>query len=595
MTLTPRAWQRRFLDEHAAHPREDFLLVATPGAGKTLAACLALRAARERGTCEQFVIVCPTTALRAQWADAADRIGMHLDPRWRNADGAWRRGADGVVVTYQQVATAPDLFAHHLARPTAVVLDEVHHAGDATAWGTALGTAFGGAALRLALSGTPFRSDARAIPFVSYDDERCCIPDHVYSYAQSVRDGACRPLAFRLLDGTLRWRADGQETIAAFADPLDPVGDARRLRAAIDPGTPLLPQMLTEADALLIKARAVVPDAAGLLLADTQQHARDVAKLLRTITAEKPTVVLSDDPGAHKKIEKFAAASEPRWLVAVSMVSEGVDVPRLCVAAYATVKRTDLFFRQAVGRVVRRRPADPADLVAQVFLPADDSLTSAAQRIEDELRRPVDDSPLVTADIEPLAGDGHRVDFEALDAHVQAGGMIIAGVRYERSEVEAARALLRELGQSERSIGTVLRFVRSQRVEVSPGTQDRGGPPAATAIPTHRRIEAKRAAVDQLARRWSEFRRALNPEFEYPQAQARVNAAMGVRSRSEAGEPELDRGLRFLRGEIDKLTRHYPDRADSLNMPGSVDGIIGRLERAVAGQAPDRPDVPAPR
>jgi len=582
MTVQPRGWQQRFLAEHRAHPSRDFLVVATPGAGKTLAACLALRDARARGACEQFVVVCPTTALRAQWADVADRVGLHLDPRWRNADGAWRRGVDGVVVTYQQVATAPDLFAHHLARPTGVVLDEIHHAGDATAWGSALLTAFSGAALRLSLSGTPFRSDARAIPFVAYDDERCCIPDHVYCYAQAVGDGACRPLAFRLLDATLTWRADGDEVTAAFADPLDPVGDARRLRAAIDPGTPLLPQMLTDADALLTKARSVIPDAAGLLLADTQQHARDVAALLRTITAERPTVVISDDPAAHRKIEKFAAATDPRWLVAVSMVSEGVDVPRLSVAAYATVKRTDLFFRQAVGRIVRRRPGDPEDHVAQVFLPADETLIAAAQRIEDELRRPVDDSRIDAVEVEPLAGGGRRVDFEALDAHVEAGGMIVAGVRYERAEVEAARALLRDLGQSERAIGKVLAFVRSQRVEMSPARGNGGGgaaqPPAA---PAHRRVEAKRAAVDQLARRWGEFRRSLDPEFRYPQAQARVNAAMGVRSRAQAGEDELDRGLAFLRSELDKLSRLYPEHDDALSMTGSVTGILARLHATV--------------
>ena len=121
--------------------RPDFLLVATPGAGKTLAACHAIRAA----DCEQVVVVCPTTALRAQWADAADRVGLHLDPRWRNADGAWRADVDGVVVTYQQVASAPDLFAHHLARPTFVVLDEIHHAGESATWGTALRAAFDGA------------------------------------------------------------------------------------------------------------------------------------------------------------------------------------------------------------------------------------------------------------------------------------------------------------------------------------------------------------------------------------------------------------------------------------------------------------------
>ncbi|MGI8945183.1 MAG: DEAD/DEAH box helicase [Thermoleophilaceae bacterium] len=339
MSVAARPWQAAFLDRHAQAGGPDFLLVATPGAGKTLAACLAARASG----CERIVVVCPTTALRAQWADAADRAGLHLDPRWRNADGVWPPEADGVVVTYQQVASAPDLFAHHLARPSFVVLDEIHHAGESASWGAALRAAFGEAERRLALSGTPFRSDAAAIPFVRYDDERRCAPDFVYGYADAVADDVCRPLAFRLLDATLRWRVDAQETIAAFADELDPLDDARRLRTAIDPVTPLPTRLLGDADALLVKARAVVPDAAGLVLCDDRAHARATAKLLRTLAGEKPVVVVSDEAGAHGRIERFARgeAQAPRWLVAVNMVSEGVDVPRLVLAGYLTVKRTD--------------------------------------------------------------------------------------------------------------------------------------------------------------------------------------------------------------------------------------------------------------
>jgi superfamily II DNA or RNA helicase len=88
VSFTPRAWQSAFLSAHAAAStnERDFLLVATLGAGKTLAACEAARLA----DCDQVIVVCPTTALRSQWADAADRVGLHLDPRWRNADGAWR-------------------------------------------------------------------------------------------------------------------------------------------------------------------------------------------------------------------------------------------------------------------------------------------------------------------------------------------------------------------------------------------------------------------------------------------------------------------------------------------------------------------------
>ena len=563
--IEPRGWQADFLARHAAHPEPDFLLVATPGAGKTLAACQAMRDA------QQIVVVCPTTALRAQWADAADRVGLHLDPRWRNADGAWRSDVDGVVVTYQQVASAPDLFAHHLARPTFVVLDEVHHAGESATWGTALRAAFDRAEHRLALSGTPFRSDARAIPFVRYDEERRCTPDFVYGYGDAVTDGVCRPLAFRLLDATLHWRVDAQETIAAFADELDPTDDARRLRTAIDPGTPLLPQMLRDADALLNKARAVVPDAAGLVLCDDRAHARATAALLRTISGEKPVVVVSDEPQAHARIERFAHgdARAPRWLVAVNMVSEGVDVPRLILAAYATVKRTDLFFRQAVGRVVRRRSADPGDLVATVFLPADPTLTGCAERVEVELRQQVSDEVGAAFDVEPPPGLARRPDFQPLDAQVEPGGMIVAGVHYASAEVDAARRLLRELGQSERALRSVLEFVRRERV---------GGPaPPPTPVPAHRRVEHKRRALDRLARRWAQLRREIDPGYTWPQAQARVNRAMGVARRADASESQLDAGLDFLRRELAKLTRDYPEQAERLRIPASVEAIDTRL------------------
>lgn len=578
MIVAPRAWQTAFLKQFATASARDFLLVATPGAGKTLAACQAARAAG----CEQLIVVCPTTALRAQWADAADRLGLHLDPRWRNADGAWRREVDGVVVTYQQVASAPDLFAHHLARSTFVVLDEIHHAGESASWGVALRTAFDGATHRLALSGTPFRSDATAIPFIGYDEDRRCAPDFTYGYGEAVSDDVCRPLAFRLLDATLRWRVDEQETIAAFADELGASDDARRLRTAIDPGMPLLTQMLSDADGLLVKARAVVPDAAGLLLCDDRAHARASAALLRTIAGEKPVVVVSDEAGAHGRIEKFAGGGPdaPRWLVAVNMVSEGVDVPRLTIAGYATVKRTDLFFRQAVGRIVRRRAEDPDDLVATVFLPADQTLTACAERVEVQLRQQVTD-PVIGDESEPVLAAGARSDFQALDAVVQPGGMVVAGIHYRREEVDAARRLLRQLGQSERALRSVLEFVRSERI--GPGavvSPTPGSDPAVASVPAHRRVEAKRAAVDRLARRWAQLRRAIDPAYSWPQAQARVNRIMGVGRRTDADERGLDDGLAFLRAELDKLARDYPEHAERLRIAGSVTAIDQQLATA---------------
>ena len=204
-------------------------------------------------------------------------------------------------------------------------------------------------------------------------------------------------------------------------------------------------------------------------------------------------------------------------------------MPRLVLAAYATVKRTDLFFRQAVGRVVRRRADDPDDLVATVFLPADPTLTGCAERVEVELRQQVSDEVGAAFDVEPPPGLAQRADFQPLDAQVEPGGMIVAGVHYARAEVDAARRLLRELGQSERALRSVLEFVRRERVG---GPADRRRRP----VPAHRRVEHKRRALDRLARRWAQLRREIDPDYTWPQAQARVNRAMGVRRRADAGE-----------------------------------------------------------
>jgi hypothetical protein len=91
-------------------------------------------------------------------------------------------------------------------------------------------------------------------------------------------------------------------------------------------------------------------------------------------------VVLSDDPMATKKIAAFAASDE-RWMVAVRMVSEGVDIPRLAVGVYATSVSTALYFAQAVGRFVRARRRGET---ASVFLPSVPVLLGFAAELEAE-------------------------------------------------------------------------------------------------------------------------------------------------------------------------------------------------------------------
>lgn len=379
-----RHWQEQALAAYFADEPRDFLVAATPGAGKTT---FALRLAKEllaRGTVERVVVVAPTEHLKRQWAEAAERVTIHLDPRFVNADGALARHWHGAAVTYAQVAARAELHERlSTDRRTLVILDEVHHGGDALSWGDAMRQAYGRATRRLSLTGTPFRSDTAAIPFVRYapDGEgiRTSLTDFQYGYRRALADGVVRPVLFLVYSGAMSWRTRaGEEMSANLGEDDTKDVTAQAWRTALSSDGEWIPAVLTAANVRLTEVRRSVPDAGGLVIASDRASARAYARLLEAICREPVTVVLSDEKAASDRIAAFAA-SEARWMVAVRMVSEGVDVPRLAVGVYATNAATPLFFAQAVGRFVRARRRGES---ASVFLPNVPMLTRLAGLLE---------------------------------------------------------------------------------------------------------------------------------------------------------------------------------------------------------------------
>lgn len=383
-TQALRGWQRRALVRYLTDQPRDFLAVATPGSGKTT---FALRVAAEllaQGVVETMTVVVPTEHLKVQWAAAAAAAGISLDPRFSNSASLTSSEYHGVVVTYAQVASHPT--RHRVrteSRRTLVVFDEIHHGGDAKSWGEAIREAFDDAIRRLALTGTPFRSDDSAIPFVTYapdhDGLMRSTADHTYGYSDALADGVVRPVVFLAYSGEARWRdSAGEEHAARLGEPLNAEQTARAWKTALNPAGQWMPAVIAAADTRLRQKREHVPDAGGMIIASDQTAARAYAKLLTTITGEVPTVVLSDDPGSSDRISAFSKGTS-RWLVAVRMVSEGVDVPRLSVGVYATSASTPLFFAQAIGRFVRSRRAGET---ASIFLPSVPSLLQLASELE---------------------------------------------------------------------------------------------------------------------------------------------------------------------------------------------------------------------
>ena len=381
-----RAWQQAALDAYLRHEPRDFLTVATPGAGKTTSALRLAGELLDRRVVERVIVVAPTEHLKTQWAQAAAAVGISLDPEFSGSRAMTSSDHLGIAVTYAGVAANPLLYRRRVEdRRTLVILDEVHHAGDSLSWGESVREAFEPATKRLALTGTPFRSDVNPIPFVSYAPGADGVPrsaaDHTYGYGDALRDNVVRPVMFLAYSGRMRWRTRaGDEASAVLgADQAKDVTQ-QAWRTALDPQGEWIPQVLRAADRRLTEMRKHVPDAAGLVIASDQTKARAYARQLEAITGQKPTVVLSDDPGSGGRISAFGASND-RWMVAVRMVSEGVDVPRLMVGVYATSASTPLYFAQAVGRFVRARRRGET---ASVFLPSVPVLLKLAGELEEE-------------------------------------------------------------------------------------------------------------------------------------------------------------------------------------------------------------------
>ncbi|MFR9723898.1 DEAD/DEAH box helicase [Streptomyces sp. MS19] len=441
-----RAWQEAAMQEYLRAQPRDFLAVATPGAGKTTFALTLASWLLHHHVVQQVTVVAPTEHLKTQWAEAAARIGIRLDPAY--SAGPVGREYHGVAVTYAGVGVRPMLHRNRSEqRKSLVILDEIHHAGDSRSWGEACLEAFEPATRRLALTGTPFRSDTNPIPFVAYaegnDGIRRSVADYTYGYGSALGDGVVRPVIFLSYSGSMRWRTKaGDEIAARLGEPMTKDATSQAWRTALDPKGDWMPAVLSAADRRLTEVRRSIHDAGGLVIASDQESARAYAKLLREITGHGATLVLSDDAGASGRIEEFRA-SEDRWMVAVRMVSEGVDVPRLAVGVYATTISTPLFFAQAVGRFVRSRRRGET---ASVFLPTIPSLLGFAHELEVE-RDHVLDKPKKAADEDPYAeeeallrdaerekdepdGEQDQLPFEALESEAVFDRVMYDGAEF---------------------------------------------------------------------------------------------------------------------------------------------------------------------
>ena len=372
----PRRWQEEFFRQWMARTMNTFLLIVIPGGGKTMAALEAARRWMAAGSDRRLVVVVPTDNLREQWQEEAVKFGIELQTKEFGTN--FKHGFQGGVVTYSLVVSQPLVFRKLCSvAPTMVIFDEIHHCGEDASFGRGVAHAFELASERVLLSGTAWRSDGSAIPWVQYDGNGFAVADYAYDYPHAINDDVVRFLVFDYSRGTITHDLTGDSHTLSSESSEDQA--ARLLRRLLDARGDFVREQIRQAHQKLLDVRASFPDAGALAACIDQSHAVMVADVIREVTGCEPSVIVSDDKVENDTVRSFRN-SKKAWIVAVRKVSEGTDIKRLQVLCYLTNTTAELFFRQLVGRVSRYRGNE--DREAYVYLPADPRLIACAQNIE---------------------------------------------------------------------------------------------------------------------------------------------------------------------------------------------------------------------
>ncbi|MFD1007480.1 MULTISPECIES: DEAD/DEAH box helicase [Oceanisphaera] len=381
-----RDWQKRCIEAALQQyaQTQHFFCQATPGAGKTRMAAELARELLLQDKIDLVLCFAPSCQVVDGFRSTFSTVlGKRLDGLI---------GAVGAACTYQAMEHLDDSFWGLLddCRVFAV-FDEIHHCAGhdlvfSNAWGKQiLQKIQEKAAFTLALSGTPWRSDDRAIALARYSTpEGRLICDYRYGLKEAIADSVCRSPRIVLLDNQMMKVTETLEndsTVKMFPSIAQLLRGSSVSYEDLLCHDDVLNQLLSLGCAKLDEVRKYKADAAGLIVATNIEHAHKVACVLQTM-GESFRVVTNKTPNAQQVINEFRA-SECRWIVAVGMISEGTDIPRLQVCCYFSRIRTELHYRQVLGRILRR--VGKADNQAWLFVLAEPVLKRFSQRIAEDL------------------------------------------------------------------------------------------------------------------------------------------------------------------------------------------------------------------
>lgn len=379
-----RAWQRESVETALRKYRtgqSHFQVQATPGAGKTVMAAEVAKQLLDSDEIDLVLCFSPSITI-AQ--------GIQNTFAWKlNCAFNGGLGALGASFTYQSMKYLPDSFWCMLKKYRVLaVFDEIHHcSGDevqqANVWGKQILIKIRGIAkYTLGLSGTPWRSDLMPITLAEYAGADANIKcDYKYSLKQAIDDGVCRAPKIALVDNEHLSIADGRGS-KSFSSIHELLNQTSTSYQSILNNRDAMLYLLGLACQKLHGIRVENPKAGGVVVASSVSHAIEIQSLLSEVFHQSTLIVTYHHNNPLGTIEQFRN-SDTQWIISVGMISEGTDIPRLQVCCHLSSVKTELYFRQVLGRVLRVNDAKNQEAWLYTF--AEENLIAFAEQVEKDI------------------------------------------------------------------------------------------------------------------------------------------------------------------------------------------------------------------
>ena len=378
-----RNWQREAIEaalEKFEASYSHFLCLATPGAGKTVMASALANILIKTGKVDLVLCFSPSTVVANDF-----KVELEAITGRRFCGGL---GASGSSLTYQSMRYLDTQFWTLLETFNVfVILDEIHHcAGDdtqnANAWGEqVLMNIQGKARYTMALTGTPWRSDAIPIALANYvsKDNRLLV-DYRYDLTQAIKDGVCRSPHITLFDNELINVIENKNK-RSFTSIAEFLFKSGLSYFEIITHNEIIREILKHGIIQLNKERRISPDAGGLIVAASVSHAGQIQLLLAEL-GESSEVVTYQEEDPESLIRQFKKSCQ-KWIISIGMISEGTNIPRLRVCCYLSLVTTELYFKQVLGRILRTQYS-PVE-TGYLLVPAHPRLLEYSNRIAEEV------------------------------------------------------------------------------------------------------------------------------------------------------------------------------------------------------------------